>query len=145
MPEKVPQSLANHTRFDPGFHFFMIPVFFISWIVSIVLLIRHPSLLAAWEVVFVTAAVLAVLKIRSYALKVQDRVIRVEERLRLSALLPQSAHANLAALTEDQLVALRFAGDAELPALAARCAAEKLSRKQVKQAIQIWRPDYWRV
>lgn len=145
MPEKVPQSLANHTRFDPGFHFFMIPVFSLSWIVSIVLLIRHPSLLAAWEVVFVTAAVLAVLKIRSYALKVQDRVIRVEERLRLGTLLPQSAHAKLAALTEDQLVALRFAGDAELPALAARCAAEKLSRKQVKQAIRIWRPDYWRV
>ena len=145
MAEKVPQTLANHTRFDPIFHFFALPVFLISWIVSVVLLVRQPGLLAAWGVVFVSAAIVVVLKIRTYSLKVQDRVIRLEERLRLATLLPESARAGIASLTEDQLVALRFACDAELPALAERCAKEKLSRKEVKQAIQTWRPDYWRV
>ena len=145
MSETVPQTFSNHARYDPWFHFFALPVFLISWVASIVLLVRHPSMLAAWEVVFASAAVVAVFKIRLYALKVQDRVIRLEERLRLATLLPESARAGIASLTEDQLVALRFACDAELPALAERCASEKLGRKDVKKAIQTWRPDYWRV
>jgi hypothetical protein len=145
MSETVPQTLASHARFDPWFHFFVVPVFLISWIVSIVLSVRHPSILAAWRVVLVSAAVVAVFKIRHYALRVQDRVIRLEERLRLATLLPESAHASIASLTEAQLIALRFACDAELPGLAERCATEKLARAEVKKAIQTWRPDYWRV
>jgi uncharacterized protein DUF6526 len=145
MSEKVPQTLGNHARFDPWFHFFLIPVFLISWIVRVVLLVRHPSILAAWEVVLLAAAVVAAFKIRIYALKVQDRIIRLEERLRLATLLPESSREGIASFTEDQLVALRFACDSELPALAERCAKEKLSRKDVKKAIQTWRPDYWRV
>ena len=120
MAEKVPQSFANHTRLDPPFHFFVLPVFAITVIIAIVHLVRHPSLHAAWLVVFLLAATTAVVKARTYALKVQDRVIRLEERLRLAILVDKPLRARIVEFTESQLVGLRFASDAELPALAAR-------------------------
>jgi hypothetical protein len=145
MAEKVPQSLANHARFDPPFHFFVLPVFAISAIIAIVDLVRHPGLHAAWLVVFMVAATTAVLKIRFYTLKVQDRVIRLEERLRLAILVDKPLRARITELSESQLIGLRFASDAELPALAARALSEKLSRTDIKKAVTAWRADYWRV
>lgn len=145
MAENIPQNFANHARFDPLFHFFALPVFAISWIVSIVMLVRHPTLFAGWGVVFMSAMVVAVLKIRLYGLKVQDRIIRLEELLRLGSVLPEPARGSISALTEDQLIGLRFACDAELPGLAERCVREKLTRKEVKKAVQNWRADHWRI
>ncbi len=145
MAERVPQSLSNHTRFDPPFHFFVLPVFAITVIVAVVHAVRYPSLHAAWLVVFILAATVAVVKARTYALKVQDRIIRLEERLRLAILLDKSLRARMTELSESQLVGLRFASDAELPALAARALSEKLSRAEIKKAVTQWRPDYWRV
>jgi hypothetical protein len=145
MAEKSPQNFANHTRFDPPFHFFVLPVFAISWIVSVVFLVRHPGFYAAWGVVLASAAVTAVFRIRVYALKVQDRVIRLEERLRLTTVLPESQRPQITKLTEDQLIGLRFALDQELAALALRAMSENLSRADIKKAVQNWRPDYWRV
>jgi hypothetical protein len=145
MAEKVPQSLANHARFDPPFHFFILPVFAITVIVAIVQLFRDPSLLSAWLVVFMVAAMTAVFKIRIYALKVQDRIIRMEERLRLAILVDKPLRAHIVELSESQLIGLRFASDAELPALTARTLSEKLSRAEIKKAVTQWRPDYWRV
>ncbi len=145
MAEKVPQNLSNHARFDPPFHFFIIPVFVLTVIVAIMNVFRFPSLLAVWLVVFTVALTIAAFKIRTYALKVQDRVIRLEERLRLAILVDKPLRPRIVELSESQLVGLRFASDAELPALAARALAEKLSNAAIKKSVAHWRPDYWRV
>lgn len=145
MAAGTPQNFSNHTRLDPPFHFFILPVFVITLIATIVHLVRRPGLHSAWLVVVVLAAIVAIFKIRLYALKVQDRVIRLEERLRLASLLDAALRPRIAELTEAQLIALRFASDVELTALAARALNEKLPAKEIKKAIQHWRPDYWRV
>jgi len=145
MAERSPQTLANHVKIDPPFHYFVLPVFAISWVVSVFFLVRHPGFLHFWIVIFNTAIIVAVIRARQYALKVQDRVIRLEERLRLSALLPESLRPQIAKLREDQLIALRFASDEELPALVERTVSANLCRADIKKAIQHWRPDYWRV
>ncbi|MGA2376967.1 MAG: DUF6526 family protein [Candidatus Sulfotelmatobacter sp.] len=145
MAEKRPQTFANHGRYDPLFHFFVLPVFGLSTLAAIVLFLWHPSLHSAWRFVVLAASTVAVIQIRMYALRVQDRVIRLEERLRLASLLPEPARSRIPELTESQLLALRFASDGEVGKLAERALAEKLSRADIKKAIQTWRPDYWRV
>ena len=145
MAERSPQTLANHVRLDPPFHYFVLPVLAISWIISVVVCVRHPGFLHFWIVVFNTAIIVAVVRSRQYALKVQDRVIRLEERLRLATLLPDSMRPQIAKLTEGQFIALRFASDEEIPALVERTLSANLSPADIKKAIQNWRPDYWRV
>jgi Family of unknown function (DUF6526) len=145
MADQVPQNFSNHSRLDPPFHFFVLPVFGVTVIGAIVHLVRWPGLHSAWLVVFMLAATVAGFKIRLYALKLQDRIIRLEERLRLASLLDEPLRGRIAELSISQLVGLRFASDAELPELAARALSEKLSRSDIKQAVKQWRPDYWRV
>lgn len=145
MAQKKPQNYANHVRFDPWFHYFLAPVLIVTFIWAIVHAAMHPRALTAWAVIFTFALVVLATKARLYALRVQDRVIRLEERLRLKSLLGQPEPAWAADLTVQQWIALRFASDAELPALAERAAKEKLTQKQIKQAIQNWRADAHRV
>ncbi len=106
---------------------------------------HHPSFYTEWLVVLSIAVIVPYLKIRLYPLRVQDRVIRLEERLRLQALAPAEWHAQVLRLTEDQLIGLRFASDDEVVALAKQALEEKLNRKQIKERIKNWRADTWRV
>lgn len=152
MAEKTPQTFANHTRFDPAFHFFLGPVFILGVILSLVHFFYHfresdirDNIHSFLIVVLAVALLTWLFKTRLYALKVQDRVIRLEERLRLMQVLPEPLRARIPEITESQLIALRFASDAELPKLTERALNEKLSRKDIKKSIQNWRPDYWRV
>ncbi|HEY6303354.1 MAG TPA: DUF6526 family protein [Terriglobales bacterium] len=145
MTTASPQNFSNYTRYDPLFHFFILPVFAISLLLTIVHLVRRPGLHSAWLVVVMIAAMVAIFNIRLYALKVQDRVIRLEERLRLASLLDPALRPRIPEFTESQLIALRFASDAELSALATLALSEKLAGPDIKKSIQQWRPDEWRV
>ena len=145
MAQKRSQTFATHKRFDPLFHFFALPVFAISVIPATIYFVWRPGWLSAWIFLVSVAAAIAVLKLRLYALRVQDRIIRLEERLRLAALLSEPLCSRIPELIEGQLVAIRFASDAEVPALVERALAQNLSRTDIKKAIQTWRPDYWRV
>jgi len=139
------QNLKNHTRLDPPFHFFLAPVAGIAFIASIVYLVMHFSWDAGLHVLLTLWALLLVLLMRMYPVKVQDRLIRLEERLRLERLLPEPLKARIGELSVDQLIGLRFASDGELAGLVEKTLAQKWGRKQIKQAIRNWRPDYWRV
>ena len=146
MSERKPQSYANHGRFDPAFHFFLLPFAMVAFIASVILLIHHihqsvPHILALLTLLFLVS----LLRMRPYSLRVQDRVIRLEERLRLAMLLPEPLRARIPELTEQQLIALRFASDEEIVALVDKTLKENLPPKEIKKRIQSWRADYWRV
>jgi len=152
MAEKKPQTFANHARLDPPFHFFVLPVFGLGLLFALIHFFAHITesgfrdhFHAFLLILLALALLILVLKVRIYTLRVQDRVIRLEERLRLSQLLSEPLRSRIPELTEDQLIGLRFASDAEVAQLVARALNEQLDRKQIKQAIQSWRPDYWRV
>jgi hypothetical protein len=149
---ELPQSYAHHTRWDPWFHFFLLPVFGLGLLLAVIHFFAHIAHADMHEdthafllILLAVALLLAVLKIRLYALKVQDRIIRLEERVRLTQLASEPLRSRIPDLTIDQLCGLRFASDAELPKLAERALNEKLSRADIKKAIQNWRPDNWRV
>jgi hypothetical protein len=139
------QNYANHTRLDPPFHMFVLPVAATNVLAAIWNLVRNPGVGSAWFVILALAAAVAVVKIRTYALRVQDRVIRLEERLRLSLLLAGRLRDRIDDLTEAQLIALRFASDAEVPALVEKALEGTMLPRELKQAVVNWRPDYFRV
>jgi hypothetical protein len=145
MSKTAPQNLKSHARLDPVFHFFLIPVLFANLVIAIVYLVRHPHFHAAWLLVLSIAALALASKVRLYPLKAQDRLIRLEERLRLQALAPAEWHSQIFRLTEDQLIGLRFAADDEVVQLARQALEHNLTRKQIKERIRSWRADYFRV
>jgi hypothetical protein len=143
-----PQSYKNHTRFDPPFHFFVMPMLMLNLGFAIYATIHawpafeHTHLWwIAMSLVFFAMAGTS----RMAALRAQDRVIRLEEQLRLADLLPEDRLNIIDSLTMQQFIALRFASDAELPALAQRTAEENLTPDQIKQSITHWRSDHHRV
>jgi hypothetical protein len=145
MSAKVPQTFKNHVRFDPAYHAFIVPVAGVNVLVAIWNVFQNPSLAAAWFVILSIAAVAVVLKLRLYPLKAQDRIIRLEEQLRLCQLLPEGVRGRCAELTEAQLIALRFASDSEIPALVEKALGSGMSAREIKRAIMNWRPDYFRI
>ena len=145
MSKSKPQNLKSHGRLDPPYHFVLSIVLLANLIVTIVHLVRHPCFYSAWFVVLSLAAIVAWIRLRTYPLKVQDRVIRLEERLRLQALAPEEWHSQIYRLTEDQLIGLRFAADDEVVELAKQALEHNLTRKQIKERIKDWRADNWRI
>ena len=145
MAERTAQNYSNHTRFDPLFHFFLLPVAGITLGFAVYNAIQNFGFAGIWFVVLAVAFVVGVVKMRLYALKAQDRVIRLEERMRLALLCPEPLRSRIPELTEGQLIALRFACDSECPGLVEKALSSKLSSKQIKKDIQQWRPDYFRI
>ena len=140
------QNFANHGRIVPAFHVFVLGTFLINFIYSVYRLVRNGLSLGTIIYLLVAAAFLVfAVFARRFALTVQDRVIRLEERLRYERLLPGDLKPRIGEFTVDQLIALRFAGDAELPALARKVLDEKLAdRKAIKQLVKNWKPDHLR-
>lgn len=140
------QSFESHARWLPPFHFFVLPVLLINigfqiyWCVG-----TWFSVSGMLSVLVAVAIFVGIGTARGMALKVQDRVIRLEERLRFERALPADLLPRIGEFTIDQLVALRFASNAELPDLARRVLEEKMvNRKEIKKLIKTWRPDFVR-
>lgn len=153
MSEKMPQTFANHAKIVPLFHFVTFGIFAINLIVRLVQLygsLTHGLPFSVWFNTVVNVAVAAALLllswfVRVFPLKVQDRVIRLEERLRLERLLPEDLRGRIGELRVGQLVALRFASDGEAADLVRRVLAGELqTNDQIKRAIKDWRADYVR-
>ena len=140
-----PQSYKNHTRWDPLFHFTSMPIMVLTLLAAIWHDYKHPGLWNTWIIVAAAGGTLAVLNSRMKALRVQDRLIRLEERLRLKELCEPGFQAKIPQLTDKQLVALRFASDGELPALAAKAVSEQLQPDDIKKQVKEWRADHSRV
>jgi hypothetical protein len=140
-----PQSYANHLRWFPLFHFVASPLLLAYAIWTIVIAIKVPSAERVWAVAFSVGVFLAALASRAMAVRVQDRVIRLEMRLRLAAVLPADLRAHIPSLHTRHLIALRFASDAELPELVRLVIAGKLSdQRSIKKAISHWQADHLR-
>jgi hypothetical protein len=145
MSETKAQSYVNYKRRQIPFHFFVAPVLITNLLLAIVYLVQHPSLAAAWMFILSIALLMVAFLTRINPVKVQDRLIRLEERMRLTALLPEGLRVRIPELTEKQLIALRFASDVEIPQLVAETLNSNLNPKDIKKKIQNWRPDFFRV
>lgn len=141
----TPQTFATHRRLDPLYHYVGFGLWWVLFIYAVIHLVRHPSCAAGMVLVATIFTFITFLLMRTYALKVQDRLIRLEETLRIQRLVEPTLLARLGELQPAQFVALRFASDAELPALVERALNEKLDGTSIKKAIQHWRPDTFRV
>ena len=138
------QSYKSHRRYYPWHHYVVQPILIINLGIEIARALKDPAA-HGWAVMLAFGLVVFGFTSRSMSLRAQDRVIRLEERLRLSQLMP-GEQALINSLRPNQLVALRFASDEEAPALARRAASGELEKSgDIKKAITNWRPDYLRV
>ena len=139
------QSYKNHTRLLPPFHFFVVPVLLVNLINSLRHLYLVPNRSTAFGVIMATALAMLAFLTRQMVVSVQDRVIRLEMRLRLRQLLPPDLQPQINALSPRQLVALRFASDGEIPDLVRDVLAGKLTTpKDIKLHVKSWQADWLR-
>ncbi len=140
------QTYATHRHFVPYFHFFAAPILGLNVLAALYILIRHPSLWTAWSVLVAGALAALAWATRSFATGAQDRIIRLEETLRLQQCLPPDMRGRIGELTPSQLIGLRFCSDEELPELTrAVLGGEMKGREEIKRRIKNWRPDTFRV
>lgn len=150
MSDKSSQTYANHRRLDPSFHFLLFGLIAANAVVAVLAAIRmlrgpHFDFATLWNVVMALAFSVLLLKVRLYALHNQDRLIRLEEQLRMKTLLPATLATRALGLRPSQYVALRFASDEELPGLVQQTLDENLDNEQIKKRITAWRADTFRV
>src|SRR5262249_40441412 len=139
------QNFENHAKFVPGFHIGVLGIFTINLGWSLYRVAHAFSFESVLSLLLAIAFILLTLYSRIFTLTVQDRVIRLEMRLRMQQILPAELRPRIPEFSVNQLVALRFASDAELPALAKKVLDEKLNdRKTIKKMIQEWQPDFLR-
>jgi hypothetical protein len=139
------QNYKNHVRYDPAFHFTLIPACVLLIVTAGLQVKRHSEDPKTWWMLAIAVTLTwAAFKMRIYALRNQDRIIRLEETQRMSRLCPDVA-ARASELNSRQMTALRFCSDAELPVLAKKALDEKLSNAAIKQSIKDWRGDYSRI
>jgi len=140
------QTYATHRRFVPRFHFFAVPILSLNVLVQIYVLIRHFSGWAIWNLLVALAFVALALATRSMATTAEDRIIRLEETLRLQRSLPADLQGRIGELTTGQMIGLRFCADDELAELTrAVLGGELRGREDIKKRIKSWRPDTLRV
>ena len=140
-----PQSYKNHRRFDLSYHVVLALILAVNLVYAIVLVVHDHGFAGIWRLVMALAFLLIFLKLRAYPLKAQDRIIRLEERMRLEALLPADLKARIGELRPSQLVGLRFASDGEIADRVREALDEKLGNEQIKKRVQTWRADEFRV
>ncbi|HIM52659.1 MAG TPA: hypothetical protein EYM36_12165 [Acidobacteria bacterium] len=140
------QNFANHTRFVPAFHYVALPILLVNFVSAVVGLFNGITWDASLHVLVAVALIIVALFARVFALKAQDRVIRLEMRLRMRELLPEDRQGRINDFTPTQMVSLRFAGDAELPELARKVLDENITKStSIKKMITDWQGDYFRV
>lgn len=141
---RAPQTFANHVRIVPGFHYGVLGVFALNLVSSLYRLGRAPGGDAAVQTLVALALLGLCFYARMFALTVQNRVIRLEMRLRLRELLPEDLRRRVGELRTGQLIALRFAGDAELPELVREALSERMTPRAIKKKIRSWQADHLR-
>lgn len=145
MAQEKTQKFENHNRVVPPYHMFAMPVFMINLIWRLVQLRYGITFASIMNVLLAAAFIVLVLYARLFSLTVQDRVIRLEMRLRLERILSADLRSRISEFTVPQLISLRFASDQELPLLARQVLDEKLSdRKTIKRRIKDWQADFLR-
>jgi hypothetical protein len=146
MADRTAQTYSNHLRFHPLFHFFAIPVLSINLLYSLYLIYRTPGLASIWSAVVAAAILTGTLLARYYGLRNQDRIIRLEERVRLASVLPADLRGRIGELSMNDLIGLRFCCDDEVTdAVRSTLNGERKGRKAIKEGVKHWRPDYHRL
>ncbi|HKS23985.1 MAG TPA: DUF6526 family protein [Thermoanaerobaculia bacterium] len=140
------QSYANHARYLPLYHFIVVPLFGLHFLATVVYAFLHPrDWMNWWQVVVAVALLLFVWAARLMALTVQNRVIRLEETLRLQRLLPDDLRGRIGELRTSHLIAMRFCSDAELPEMCRAVLSGELREPDaIKRSVKSWRPDWLR-
>ena len=145
MADQNPQTYNTHRRIDPWYHFAGFGLLVVALVLAIVQMIRQPGIMAIWALLITVGLLITFMRVRIYALHNQDRIIRLEETLRMERLLAEPLRARIHELTPGQFVALRFAPDQELATLVEQTLLENLDREAIKKRIRNWKADTFRI
>jgi|TARA_B100000745_G_scaffold122313_1_gene79331 hypothetical protein len=145
MSEKKPQNYKNHAKFIPVFHYIALPLLLVNFFGALFRVTQEISFYTLNDVGLAISLIVVAVFTRLFALKAQDRVIRLEEQIRMQTFLPDALKVHVGRLTMGQIVALRFASDEELADLTQEALDQNTSPNALKQAVKNWRPDYDRV